>query len=90
MEFFRQEILGGLPLPPPEHRPNKASKPPLQCLLHWQADSLPPSHLITRTMISGLEKRTLSERPGNVITQNEKADNKISQILTITIQETTF
>jgi len=41
-------------------------------------------------MINGLEKRTLSERPGNVITQNEKADNKILQILTITIQDTTF
>ena len=37
----RQEYWNGLPFPPPGDLPN----PGLLCLLYWQADSLPLSHL---------------------------------------------
>ena len=45
MEFFRQEYWGGLPFPTPGTFPTQGWNPHLLCLLHWQADSLPLSHL---------------------------------------------
>ena len=41
MEFSRQEYWTGLPFPLPAYLPD----PGIKCLLHWQADSLPLSHL---------------------------------------------
>ena len=43
MGFPRQEYWSGLPFPPPGDLPNPGIKNPH--LLHWQADSLPLSHL---------------------------------------------
>ena len=43
MEFSRQEYWIGLPFPIPGDLPNPRIKP--MCLLHWQADSLPLSHV---------------------------------------------
>ena len=43
--FPRQEYWGGLPFPTPEIFPTQGSNPSLLCLLHWQVDSLPLSHL---------------------------------------------
>ena len=42
MEFPKQEYSSGLPFPPPGDLPYPGIKP---TLLHWQADSLPLSHL---------------------------------------------
>ena len=42
MGFSRQEYWGGLPFLPPGELPNQGLT---LCLLHWQADSLPLSHL---------------------------------------------
>ena len=46
MGFSWQEYWSGLPFPPPGSLPVPGgSNPYLLCLLHWQADSLPLSHL---------------------------------------------
>ena len=45
MEFFRQEYWIELPFPSPGYLPNPQTEPHLLHLLHWQADSLPLSHL---------------------------------------------
>ena len=42
MGFSRQEYWSGLPFPSPGSLSNQESNP---CLLHWQVDSLPLSHL---------------------------------------------
>ena len=42
MELSRQEYWSGLPFPSPRDFPNPGMS---QCLLHWQADSLPLNHL---------------------------------------------
>ena len=42
MGFSRQECWSGLPFPPPGDLPQPGIE---LCLLHWQADSLPLSHL---------------------------------------------
>ena len=42
MGFSRQEYWSGLPFPSPRDLPHQGSNP---SLLHWQADSLPLSHL---------------------------------------------
>ena len=42
MGFFRQKYWSGLPFPSPEHRPDPGIK---IGFLHWQAGSLPLSHL---------------------------------------------
>ena len=43
MGFSRQGYWSELPFPPPRDLPNTGIK--LLCLLHWQADPLPLSHL---------------------------------------------
>ena len=43
--IFLQEYWSGLSCPPPWDLPNLGIVLCLQCLLHWQADSLPLSHL---------------------------------------------
>ena len=43
MEFSRQEYWSGLPFPSPGNLPHPGIRN--SYLLHWQADSLPPSHL---------------------------------------------
>ena len=45
MEFPRQEYWGGLPVPTNGIFLTQGLKPSLLCLLHWQVDSLPLSHL---------------------------------------------
>ena len=45
MEFSRQEYQSGLPFPIPGDLPDPGIEPAFLCLLHWQADSLPLSHL---------------------------------------------
>ena len=45
IEFSRQEYGCGLPFPPPGIFPTQGLNRHLLCLLHWQADSLPLSHL---------------------------------------------
>ena len=45
MELSRQEYWSGLPFPPPGDLPDPGTEPRLLQLLHWQADSLPLSHL---------------------------------------------
>ena len=45
MGFSRQEYWRGLPLPSPGISPTKGQNPHLLCPLHWQAGSLPLSHL---------------------------------------------
>ena len=51
MEFSRQKYCSGLPFSSPGDLPN----PCLLYLLHWQADSVPLSHLgSTRFIIEGL------------------------------------
>ena len=43
--FSRKEYWSGLPFPPPGDLPDQGWNPRLLCLLHWQVDSLPLSHL---------------------------------------------
>ena len=43
--FSRQEHWSGLPFPTPEDLPNPGIEHCPLCLLHWQVDSLPLSHL---------------------------------------------
>ena len=43
--FPRQDYWSGSSCPPPEDLPDPGSNLRLLCLLHWQADSLPLSHL---------------------------------------------
>ena len=50
MEFPRQEFWSGSPIPPPGDIPNPGIKPASLCLLHWQDDSLPLSHLESCTI----------------------------------------
>ena len=45
MEFSRQEYCSGLLFPSPEYCPNPGIEQRLLHILHWQADSLPLSHL---------------------------------------------
>ena len=45
MGFSRQGNWSGLPFSSPRDLPDPEIKPALLCLLHWQADSLPLSHL---------------------------------------------
>ena len=45
MEFSRQGYWRGLPFPPPWDLSNQGSNSRLLCLLHWQVNSLPRSHL---------------------------------------------
>ena len=45
MGFSRQEYWSGLPFPPPGDLPDPGIQPASLCLLHWQAHSLPLSHL---------------------------------------------
>ena len=45
MGFSRQEYWTGLSCPPPGDLPDPGMEPASSyCLLHWQVDSLPPSH----------------------------------------------
>ena len=48
VEFSRQEYWSGLSFPLPGDLPNQGSNP---SLLHWQADSLPLSHLGSLTNV---------------------------------------
>ena len=45
LEFSRQEYWSGLAFPPPGIFPTQGLNPYLLCLLHWQVESLPQSHL---------------------------------------------
>ena len=45
MGFYRQEYLSELPFPPPEDLLIQKANPGLLLRLHWQAGSLPLSHL---------------------------------------------
>ena len=45
MKFSRQEYWSGLPCPPPGIFPTQGSNLRLLCLLHWQVNSLPLSHI---------------------------------------------
>ena len=47
MGFSRQEYWSGLPFPSQGIFPTQGSNPHFLCLLHWQADSLPLSHLVS-------------------------------------------
>ena len=49
MGFFRQEYWGRLPPPPPGDLSDPGVKPVSHASPHWQADSLPPSHLESPT-----------------------------------------
>ena len=53
MEFSRQEHWIGLPFPIPGDLPTPGLSLRLLCLLHWQADSLPPLHLGSPNMSKG-------------------------------------
>ena len=48
MRLSSQEYWSGLPFSPPGNFLNPSIKPCLLHLLHWQADSLPLSHLGSR------------------------------------------
>ena len=65
MEFYRQEYWSGLPFPPPEIFPTQGLNPGLLHLLHWQADSLPLSHLGSPSPSLQREK----DLPGWLLTQ---------------------
>ena len=41
----QQEYWSGLPFPAPKDLPHSGTEPASLCLLHWQAESLPLSHL---------------------------------------------
>ena len=58
MIFSRQEYGNGLPLPSPEDLPTQGAN---SHLLHWQEDSLPPSHL--RSQRDNNEVRTSHVKP---------------------------
>ena len=45
VEFSRQEYWSGLLSPSPRDLPNPGTEPESPVFLHWQADSLPLSHL---------------------------------------------
>ena len=56
MGLFRQKYWSGLPFPPLGIFRTQRLNPYLLFLLHWQADSLPLSHLRTLFMCIGTEK----------------------------------
>ena len=43
--FLQQEYWSELPCPPPGNLPNSGIEPMSPAFVHWQADSVPPSHL---------------------------------------------
>ena len=45
MGLSQQEYWSGLPFPAPRDLPHPGTEPASLCLLHWQAESLPLSHL---------------------------------------------
>ena len=45
MQISRQEYWSGWPWPTPGDLPDPGIEPTFLCLLHWQADSLPLSHM---------------------------------------------
>ena len=51
MEFSRQVYWRGLPFPSPGDLPTPGMEPVFPGSLHWQADSLPLSHLRSPCMI---------------------------------------
>ena len=55
----RQEHWSGLPFHPPGDLPNPGIKPCLLYLRHWQADSLPLSHLGSLWLMSVIENEIL-------------------------------
>ena len=64
-----QEYCSGLPFPPLGDLPDPGFKPPLLCLLHWQADSLSLSHL-------GSPKVTMwssNPTPGHISRENSNS-----------------
>ena len=78
MGFSRQEYWSGLPFPPPGDLPDPGLKP---CLLHWQVDSLPLSHLgspknITHYHLNKSQNNTVESTCVN----NEKDTGQISYI----------
>ena len=50
MEFSRQEYWSGLPFPTPGDLPDPGLEPASPASLAWQANSLPPSHLLQCTL----------------------------------------
>jgi len=58
--FPRQEFWSGLPFPSPGDRPDPRSK---LCLLHWQAGSLPLSHLGSPLTYSDYSSDSASRSP---------------------------
>ena len=51
MGFLRQAYWSGLPFPTPGDLPDPETEPASLHLLHWQADSLPLSHLGSLTPV---------------------------------------
>ena len=54
MELSKQEYWSELPVPTPGDLPDQESSLRLLCLLHWQEDSLPLSHLGSPSSINPL------------------------------------
>ena len=56
--IFQARILEWVAIPSPGDLPNPGIKPCLLCLLHWQADSLPLSHLGSPELFLTWQKQT--------------------------------
>ena len=60
MEFYRQEYWRELPLPIPGDLPDPGTELESWHLLHWQADSLPLSHLESPSTVHTHTQKSLS------------------------------
>ena len=67
VEFSRQEFGRGLPFPSPGDLPDPGMEPVFPESPHWQADSLPLSHLrsLCRIILSNLAKYFTLKEAGN-------------------------
>ena len=65
MEFSRQEFCSELSFPPPGDLPDPGMEPTYLHLLHWQADSLPLSHMESPVKVYCMLKSTESQDKKN-------------------------
>ena len=77
MGFFRQEYWSGLPFLPPGDLPDQGSN---LHLLHWQADSLPLSHLRSpkKTIYYIMTKRSILQKHVTIL-KMYKPSNRASK-----------
>ena len=77
MDFSRQEYWSRLPFPPLD-LPHPEIKPVSLALLHWQADSLPLSHLGSPHTHTHTHTHNVNKTKNTVLTLNSGISNSMT------------